>query len=102
MALRALAQLLLGTLVPNTNRAASTQNDSQPTVGDHHSRPLECQEEKKQPGILRPSHSPGPATMNAAVATDLELWVHQTKQSLWAFGLPDPIGSGSSGNEKFG
>jgi hypothetical protein len=22
--------------------------------------------------------------------------------SLWAFGLPDPIGSGSSGNEKFG
>jgi hypothetical protein len=24
------------------------------------------------------------------------------KGSLWAFGLPDPIGSGSSGNEKFG
>jgi hypothetical protein len=23
-------------------------------------------------------------------------------ESLWAFGLPDPIGSGSSGNEKFG
>jgi hypothetical protein len=25
-----------------------------------------------------------------------------TRPSLWAFGLPDPIGSGSSGNEKFG
>jgi hypothetical protein len=27
---------------------------------------------------------------------------NRTWRSLWAFGLPDPIGSGSSGNEKFG
>jgi hypothetical protein len=46
----------------------------------------------------RETRSPrAPAALHAAPRSRVRL-----ARSLWAFGLPDPIGSGSSGNEKLG